>query len=184
MRMPANYKSVMQGKHNKAAGKLFETIISRSCVWYAQQGLAKIEKQAEPMRPLKPLSNGQFIACYESKAGADYKGTLQGGRAVVFEAKHTETDIFRREVVKEWQLEYLMEHQKLGAECFVLLSYGLQNFYRIPANDWYCMREKFGRVSLKEEHIKDYKIRFDGQHIRFLEGILDGADLWIKMGSD
>lgn len=174
--MLRQYRNAIIGRHNKAAGKMFETIISKSCVWYAQRGLAKIEKQAEPMRPLKPLSNGQFIACYESKAGADYKGTLQGGRSVVFEAKHTDTDVFRREVVKEWQLKYLMEHEKLGAECFVLLSYGLQNFYRIPVKDWYDMKARFGRVSLKEEHVKEFKVRFNGQHILFLEGVLDGVD--------
>ena len=174
MKIPLTYKNVIQGKKNKAAGKMFENLISQTCAWYLQQGMAKIEKQAEPMRPLRALSNGQFIACYESKAGVDYKGTLKGGRAVVFEAKHTETDVLRREVVKEWQLEYLVEHKNLGAECFVLLSYGLHSFYRIPVVDWYFMKEKFGRVSLREEHVKDYKLRFDGRHILFLEGLLNG----------
>lgn len=124
------------------------------------------------MRVIRPLSKGQFLACYEAKAGVDYKGTLKGGRAVVFEAKHTETHIIQKDRVKEWQLDYLVEHSNLGAECFVLLSYGLQGFYRIPIQHWYFMKEKFGKVSLREEDLQEYRVEFNGWTIKFLEGIV------------
>lgn len=177
MKIPLTYKNALQGKHNKAAGKAFENIISSSCAWYMQENIAKIEKQAEPMKPIKRLEYGRYIAIFESKAGVDYKGTLKGGRSVVFEAKHTDTDRFTRDVVKEWQLEYLVAHKNLGAECFVILSYGLKNFYRIPIEDWYFMKERFGRVSLREQDVQEFKLRTLGTRIMFLEGIVD-ENLW------
>lgn len=36
---------------------------------------------------------GRFLACYTKAGQPDFKGTLTGrGRAVVFEAKHTDSD--------------------------------------------------------------------------------------------
>ena len=162
-----------RGRSNKAAGKFFETIISNSCIWYSENGLAKIEKQQEPLRVLRSLGGGKFLCCFEGKSGVDYKGTLVGGRAVVFEAKHTDTHIFQRDRVQEWQLDYLIEHKNLGAEAFILLSYGLQGFYRIPVEDWYFMKNRFGKVSINEKDVQRYKVDFNGFTIKFLEGIVD-----------
>lgn len=162
-----------RGRRNKAAGKFFETIISNSCVWYSENGLAKIEKQQEPLRVLRSLGDGKFLCCFEGKSGVDYKGTLVGGRAVVFEAKHTDTHVFQRDRVQEWQLDYLIEHNNLGAEAFILLSYGLQGFYRIPVSDWYFMKNRFGKVSITEKDVQQYKVNFNGFTIKFLEGIVN-----------
>lgn len=171
MKIPLAFKNAVMGKHSKAAGKAFEDLISNSCAWYMQQQIAKIEKQAEPMRPIKSLGRGQYVAVFESKAGTDYKGTLKGGRAVVFEAKHTDSDRMLRAVVKEWQLQYLVDHDKLGALCFVLISFGMQNFYRIPLADWLGMKQKFGRLYIKEDDIQQYKLKTQGVRILFLEGL-------------
>lgn len=171
MKVPLTLKSVIIGKHSKAAGKAFEDLINNSCAWYMQQKLAKIEKQAEPMRPVKSLGKGQYVAIFESKAGTDYKGTLKGGRAVVFEAKHTDSDRILRNVVKEWQLQYLVDHDRLGALCFVLISFGMRNYYRIPIADWLAMKQKYGRLYLKEDDIQEYKLRTHGVKILFLEGL-------------
>lgn len=175
MKVPLTLKSVIIGKHSKAAGKAFEDLINNSCAWYMQQKLAKIEKQAEPMRPVKSLGRGQYVAIFESKAGTDYKGTLKGGRAVVFEAKHTDSDRILRNVVKEWQLQYLVDHDRLGALCFVLISFGMHSYYRIPIADWLAMKQKYGRLYLKEDDIQEYKLRTQGVKILFLEG-LDGIN--------
>jgi recombination protein U len=75
--------------------------------------------------------------------------------------------------VKEWQLDYLVEHENLGAEAFILLSYGLQGFYRIPVLDWYFMKNRFGKVSITEEDVQQYKVEFNGFTIKFLEGLVD-----------
>ena len=80
-----------QGMVNRAQGKLFEERIDAALAYYDRLGVASVEKTPEPMRPLKRLSEGRFVAVFEKPAQPDYKGTLQGGRAVVFEAKHTTT---------------------------------------------------------------------------------------------
>ena len=160
------------GRQSKATGKLFEELITKSCTWYEDNGIAKIEKQSEPMRVIRPLSAGKFLCCFESRAGADYKGTLFGGKAVVFEAKHTDTHVIKRDRVKEWQLDYMVDHKNLGAEVFVLLSYGMQGFYRVPILDWVFMQSRFGKVARREEDIAQYKLEFNGYQIKFLEGLL------------
>ena len=78
-----------QGAVSRAQGKHFEEYIDLSLRYYEQRGEAVVEKTPEPMRPTKDLGNGKFIAYYEKAAQPDYKGTLKGGRAVVFEAKYT-----------------------------------------------------------------------------------------------
>lgn len=78
-----------QGAVSRAQGKHFEEYIDLSLHYYEQRGEAVVEKTPEPMRPTKDLGNGKFIAYYEKAAQPDYKGTLKGGRAVVFEAKYT-----------------------------------------------------------------------------------------------
>lgn len=81
-----------RGAVARAQGKRFESYIDASLKYYQQQGLAIVEKTPEPMRPTKDLGNGKFIAFFEKAAQPDYKGTLKGGRAVVFEAKFTASD--------------------------------------------------------------------------------------------
>ena len=78
-----------QGAVSRAQGKHFEEYIDLSLRYYEQRGEAVVEKTPEPMRPTKDLGNGKFIAYSEKAAQPDYKGTLKGGRAVVFEAKYT-----------------------------------------------------------------------------------------------
>ena len=80
------------GARNRAEGAGFESLISSACDYYRAIGLADIEKTPEPMKPLGGADrSGRFLACYTKQALPDYKGVLSGGRAVVFEAKHTDT---------------------------------------------------------------------------------------------
>ena len=104
-----------RGAVARAQGKRFESYIDASLKYYQQQGLAIVEKTPEPMRPLKRLSEGRFVAVFEKPAQPDYKGTLQGGRAVVFEAKHTSTGQMEQSRVTEAQAKRLEHHQELGA---------------------------------------------------------------------
>ena len=85
-------KRQLLGKIAKARGKQFESRIDDSFAYYAQKGFAIIEKTPEPMHPTKNLGNGKFIAYYEKQAQPDYKGTIKGGRTVMFEAKFTAAD--------------------------------------------------------------------------------------------
>lgn len=89
----SNVQRSQRGLQSKRAGEHFENMIAASLGWYKDKGVAFIEKTPEPMRPLRPPNRqGQFLACYIKAGQPDFKGTLTGGRAVVFEAKHTDSD--------------------------------------------------------------------------------------------
>ena len=81
----------MIGAVSKAKGKQFEERLDRAFAYYKAHGFAIIEKTPEPMRPTQNLGNGKFVAFFEKKAQPDYKGTIKGGRTVMFEAKFTTT---------------------------------------------------------------------------------------------
>lgn len=164
-----DYKRYVTGKRNRAAGELWENMIKSACQNYRLDGVAEIEKTPEPMRPLsRPNAKGQFTACFTKQAQPDYKGTLKGGRAVVFEAKHTEGDRIERSVVTEEQEKALERHYRLGALCFVLVSFGFQRYFRIPWDIFRDMKEHYGRKYIKPEEMEEYAIRYVGGYLRFL----------------
>lgn len=109
-----------QGAVSRAQGKHFEEYIDLSLRYYEQRGEAVVEKTPEPMRPTKDLGNGKFIAYYEKAAQPDYKGTLKGGRAVVFEAKYTHSAQMEQSRVTREQAARLDDHLAAGAMCFVV----------------------------------------------------------------
>lgn len=159
------------GKRAKSNGEHFEALIEAACNFYKSMGAAFIEKTPEPMKPLKPLRPGQFLAVYTKQAQPDYKGTLKGGRAVVFEAKHTASGRIEKSRVTDEQAAALDFHNALGAACFVLVSFRFDRFYRVPWTIWRNMSEHFGKVSVNETDLKPYEINI----MRFLENLGGGA---------
>ena len=111
-----------QGKVSKAQGDFFEKLIEAGCDYYRLKGIADIEKTPEPMQPIKDLGDGKFIAHYTKTAQADFKGFLQGGRAVNFEAKYTDTGRMSQDRVTEDQAERLERAYQYGAWAFVLYN--------------------------------------------------------------
>ena len=117
-----HYQAIVTGRRSKIAGNYWEEVIEASCRYYSQKGIAEIEKTPEPMRPLSSRNKkGQFLACFTKQAQPDYKGTLAGGRAIVFEAKHTGGDRLLRTVISVEQEKCLNRHLELGAACYVLV---------------------------------------------------------------
>jgi len=162
------YRAQLAGRRNRDAGEQWENMIEAACRNYRLHGLAEITKTPEPMKPIsRPNAKGQFMACFTKAAQPDYKGTLKGGRSVVFEAKHTDTDRITRGVVTEEQEKQLNRHENLGALCFVLVSFGLKRFYRIPWIIFRDMKEHYGRKYIKPEEIEEYSIKFVG-FLKFL----------------
>lgn len=164
----------MEAKRSKESGAYFEKIITSACETYSRYGIARIEKQQEPVKMIRPADrSGRFVACYTQRAGVDYKGTLKGGRSVVFEAKHTDTGKILKTRLQPWQHDYLAEHERLGATAFILLSFQMENYYRIPLDAWDRMKEIFGRQYLKEEDLGEYRIKPKGLFVDFLSGYYD-----------
>jgi len=166
------YERAMRGRRSRAAGEHFENLISSSLAWYESMGVAFIEKTPEPMRPLrKPNQQGQFLACYTKQGQPDFKGTLTGGRSVVFEAKHTDGDRITYDRLTEEQVEALARHHKLGAVTFVLVSFGLQDFYRIPWKTFRDMKEIYGRKYIRQDELESCRVDFMSGVVKMLEGI-------------
>ena len=168
----ANVERSMRGRQSRINGDYFEGIIDASLRWYEEKGVACIEKTPEPMKPLGPPNKkGQFLACYTKAGQPDFKGTLTGGRSVVFEAKHTDSDKIDYSRLTDEQIEKLSKHDELGAAAFVLVSFGLQDFYRIPWEVWRDMKAIYGRKHLKKKELEQYRVQYIAGVIKLLEGV-------------
>lgn len=163
-----HYKAVMAGRRSKVAGEHWERMIEAACEYYRLKGKAEIAKTPEPMRPVQPLGQGKFIAYYEKMAQPDYKGTLAGGRAVVFEAKHTDTDRLQQSVISSEQEKQLDRHAALGAECFVMVSFGFEQYFKIPWKIFRNMKAHYGRKYITPEDVREYKVKYENGALRFL----------------
>lgn len=148
----------LQGKINKDRGKRFEELLDASFGYYRERGFAHVEKTPEPMKPIKSLGNQKFIAYFERRAQPDYKGVVNGGREVVFEAKFTSTDRLEQSKVLPHQAECMRRHQALKARCYVLAGFSSGNVYKIPWDVWDNMKQHFGRKYVKEEDLKQYTV--------------------------
>lgn len=170
--IPNTLKRRQRGLQNKRAGEYFENMIIASLAWYKNKGVAEIEKTPEPMRPLgKPNQQGQFLACFTKAAQPDFKGTLAGGRSVVFEAKHTDYEFIKYDRLTDEQIDKLSSHHRLGAVAFILVSFGLQDFYRIPWETWRDMKAIYGRKYIKQTELKPYRVKSIAGVLKLLEGV-------------
>ncbi|MBP3590369.1 MAG: Holliday junction resolvase RecU [Muribaculaceae bacterium] len=168
----ANVQRSQRGRQSRIMGDHFEGIIAASLKWYEDKGVACIEKTPEPMKPLRaPNRQGQFLACYIKAGQPDFKGTLTGGRSVVFEAKHTDSDRIEYSRLTDEQVEKLSTHHKLGAAAFVLVSFGLQDFYRIPWEIWRDMKAIYGHKHIKQTELEPYRVQYIAGVLKLLEGI-------------
>lgn len=148
-----------QGKVSKAKGKQFENMLDLTFAYYKQRGFAIVEKTPEPMRPTKNLGGGRFEAFFEKKAQPDYKGTIKGGRTVMFEAKYTSSDRMEQSRVSPGQTDYMNIHSELGARCYVVIGFEKGDVYLIPWDIWKNMKEHFGRKYVKESDLNDFKVK-------------------------
>lgn len=147
-----------RGKRNRELGHQFEDAIEEACDWYRSVKEADIEKTPEPMKILKRLDNGRFIACFQKKAQPDYNGLLKGGQAVSFEAKHTETEQMEQSRVSDEQSDALDRKLQLGAKCFVVIGFSMSQYYRIPWDVWRNMKKHFRRKYVRPEDLAAYQI--------------------------
>ena len=165
-------RAQIAGKRAKVAGEHFEHMIELACSYYRDRGLAVIQKTPEPMKPLSGKDKqGRFLACYTKQAQPDYGGTLIGGQSIYFEAKHTDDDSIKQSRVTKEQGDDLEAHHKLGAMTFVLVSFGLCDFYRIPWPVWRDMGEIFGRKYIRQNEIEKYEVPAVAGYIKLLDGI-------------
>lgn len=152
----------IKGIRNHDNGRAFENIILAACERYRIEGKADIDKTPEPMSIIKNMGQGKFMAHFAKKAQPDFQGTLAGGQSICFEAKHTESAQIQQSAVTDEQAKVLSRKEKLGAECFVLVSFGFKAYYKIPWNVWENMKENFGHKYMKPEEIEKYRLSHSG----------------------
>jgi recombination protein U len=174
----ASARRSYMGARSRAEGAGFEAIINSACDYYRAIGQADIEKTPEPMKPLGGADrSGRFLACYTKQAQPDYKGVLSGGRAVVFEAKHTDSDRMTADRVTPEQADHLTRTEKLGGIAFVLCSFSGRYFYRVPWAVWRDMKRLFGRKYITSADLAEYRIRIAVPGVLlFLEGVKEKKD--------
>lgn len=146
----------LQGMQSRAKGKNFEDLIGRSLDYYRERGFADIEKTPEPMKVIRRLEQGRFIACFEKKAQPDYKGCVKGGREILFEAKYTDSDRINQDRVGDLQTKYMNSHQALGARCYVIAGFRSGKAYRVPWDTWKNMKEIYGRKYVTETDLQHF----------------------------
>ena len=152
---PENQK---KGKKNRQEGTSFEDILDRTFAYYSARGFALIDKTPEPMKVIRSMGQGRFLACYTKSAQPDYKGTIKGGRTVIFEAKFTEHDRLLQDAVSDEQAEYMETEDRLGARCYVVCGFSTGNVYRVPWGVWCNMKRIYGHRYVTEEEIKQYQV--------------------------
>ena len=89
----------------------------------------------------------------------------------MFEAKHTDTDRIEYNRLTDKQVEKLSTHHKLGAAAFVMVSFGLQDFYRIPWEVWRDMKDLFGHKHMKKSECEPYRVQYIAGVLKLLDGI-------------
>ena len=171
--MDARYNRRLQGLKSKNTGELFEKKIISAELFYRDIGLCFIQKTPEPMHVLRSIkgSPGQFVACFEKQAQPDFRGILCDGSTIIFDAKHTDTDKLKRQVVTEEQEKCLDIHEKFGAHCYIVASLRFENFYRVPWNVFRDMKDIYGRLYMNEADLEPYRISNTNGILRFLDGI-------------
>jgi len=147
------------GRRSRAKGQAFEELLDRTFAYYSEKGFAQIDKTPEPMRPIRSMGQGRFLACYTKAAQPDYKGTIKGGRTVMFEAKYTDSDRITQDRVSEMQTAYMNRASELGARCYVIVGFHTNTVYRVPWSAWADMKRLFGHKYVTEEQLKKYQVQ-------------------------
>ncbi|RKW54275.1 MAG: hypothetical protein D8H95_10435 [Lachnospiraceae bacterium] len=165
------YKAQIIGRNSKKSGETFERWISTACKFYLNKGFAHIEKTPEPFHITGKDMNGVVRGYYEKKGQPDYKGILCDGTGIMFEAKHTDSDRIKQSVITETQWESLDIYEQFGAHCYVMVSFRLESFFRVPWSVWKNMKELFGHKYMNETELEAHRIGQDQCTILLLEGI-------------
>ncbi len=170
----------LQGKINRELGKNFEEQIEAIAEIYKFDKMAIVEKTPEPMKILKHIENGRFETVFLKSAQPDFKGTIKGGRTVVFDAKFTESTAISYQALSDHQREVLMQYDELGAMAFVLVGFADGNMYKIDIKTWRNMKEIFGHKHIKQQEMEEHQLK--AQHAP--NGMIDFLGMYPKKSKE
>ena len=158
----------MRGYKSKYNGARFELIIEHACSVYAHKGIAMIEKTPEPLKMIRAGRGNEVVAVFEKKAQPDFQGTLQGGRSIVFEAKHTNGTNIEFDRITPTQHKYLAKHDALGARVYIIISFSFKRFFLVPYFNWTGLEEVLNKKSANLQDLKKYEIDLERGFLDFL----------------
>ena len=156
---------------SRAAGALFESHIETACDYYRMIGRAEIEKTPEARTVVGRTGDrkSKMICVNAKKSQPDFKGTLLGGTSIVFEAKHTDGDRIHQSRVTKEQADRLDSHMRMGAACYVLVSFSFRLYARIPWEIWRDMGMHYGRKYITCQEAEAYRVPLPNGVIAFLD---------------
>lgn len=160
---PQNPENQRRGYMNREIGAAFEERLKVACEYYRSVGAADMKKTPEPFKVTSGLHQnrkGQWVfeGHFEAPAQPDFKGTLRGGRSVVFDAKTTQTDRIRQGELTAEQEKDLRFHHKLGAKAFVAVSARLRGCYVVPWEIWENMKLRYGRKYMTLGELEEFRV--------------------------
>lgn len=159
----------IRGRKAKSNGARFELVIEHACSVYAHKGIAMIEKTPEPLKMIRAGRGSEVVAVFEKKAQPDFQGTLQGGRSIVFEAKHTNDTNIKFDRITATQHKYLTKHELLGASVYIIISFNFKRFFLVPYYHWVCLEEALNKKSVNVQDLKEYEIDLERGFLNFLK---------------
>lgn len=106
---------------------------------------------------------------FAKKAQPDFKGVLKGGRMIVFDAKHTDSDRVQYSAITDEQRACLDHCAAMGAEAGVLVSFGFARCYMIPWAIWRGMKKQYGRKYMLEDEAGLYEVKMQSGRVYFLD---------------
>ena len=166
----------MTNRCSNDRGRSFENLIMKGCQAYALEGRAVINKVYEPYRCVKKLQSGGFVGQFTGRAEPDFKGVLQGGQAIAFEAKSTKKSRMQHNALTDDQMRWLQIQEDMGAEVFVCLDIS-GRFFMLPWQKWRDMKKIYGKKFLMAGDIEEFEVLFDGA-VRFLNYADGGCVEW------
>lgn len=166
-------KRSVRGAMSRASGEAFERMILAASAYYEERGISVIDKTPEAFKIIRPAdrSKGQFICCFTKQAQPDFKGILLDSSMILFDAKHTDKDQIRRDVVTAEQEECFERYSKMGAMCFLVVSLAFEKFFRVPWVVFRDMKQIYGHKYMNEAELKPYQVEYRNGILRFLDGV-------------
>jgi len=137
-------KAARAGRTARASGERDEALVLEACARYRAESRAIVKKAPTPIRQIGPIApDGSFKAKRTAKAGVDFSGTVQGGRAVAFDAKGSSTAALPLEergepTLKPIQADELHTIHALGGIAGVLVRTAPQRNKR-PVPTWWWL---------------------------------------------
>lgn len=166
------YSRKFQRHAGNQIGKQLEELILAGCEYYRNRGIAEINRIPEHFRVTESYRDGSFKGRFIGLAQPDFSGTIQGGGSIVFEAKATLSDRIKHSVISKEQKRKLNYHQVMGAKAGVCVR--VRNTYGfIPWKVWCDMKNRYGRLYMTEEEVKEFEINTPG-FVDFLNPVKRG----------